>query len=204
MVRRLLIVALVLLALLGISQLVIPLVVEQRIEDRLTNAGGSADVSVSAFPAARLLFGDGSRIAVTGNGLDLTAEQTNHDVFSRLDGFDQVSVNITHFRTGPFTLASFHLTRDGSEAPYHLATRGTTTPGDLASFGTSQLGLPGGPLAGYLSTQVLGDKPIPINLDMDLQSDGGRIVVVSGGGTVAGLPTGPLAEIITAAVSVQL
>jgi hypothetical protein len=29
-------------------------------------------------------------------------------------------------------------------------------------------------------------------------------VVVSGGGTVAGYPTGPLAELITAAIAVQL
>ena len=75
MARRLLMVVSVLLALLGISQLVIPYVVEHRIEDRLTGAGGNADVSVSAFPAARLLFGDGSRITVTGSGLDLSAQQ---------------------------------------------------------------------------------------------------------------------------------
>jgi hypothetical protein len=39
---------------------------------------------------------------------------------------------------------------------------------------------------------------------MGLQSDDGRIVVVSGGGTVAGIPTGPLAELITSAIVIQL
>jgi hypothetical protein len=38
---------------------------------------------------------------------------------------------------------------------------------------------------------------------MELRSDGGRIVVVSGGGTVAGMPTGPLAELITSAVALR-
>ena len=39
---------------------------------------------------------------------------------------------------------------------------------------------------------------------MELRSDGGRVVVVSGGGTVAGFPTGPLAELITSAIVVRL
>jgi hypothetical protein len=202
--RRLVIVALVLLALLGISQLVIPVIVEHRISDRLTAGGGSADVSTSAFPAARLLFGDGSRIAVTGNGLDLTAEQESGDVFSRLDGYDRVAVNLDHFRAGPFQLGSFDLTRAAPDAPYHLVTRGRTNPADLASYGASSVGLPGGPLLGYLGDEVLGRSFIPIQLNMNLESDGGRIVVTSGTGEVAGIPTGPLAELITSFVAVQL
>ena len=39
---------------------------------------------------------------------------------------------------------------------------------------------------------------------MGLSSDDGRITVVSGTGTVAGLPTGPLAELITSLVVVRL
>jgi hypothetical protein len=204
MARRLGIVVVVLLALLGISQLVIPPIVEHRIQDRLTAGGGSADVSVSAFPAARLLFGDGSRITVTGNGLDLTAQGQSGTVFSHLDGYDTVAVSLDHFRAGPFQLASFELTRPGPAAPYHLVTRGRTTPTDLASFGASRLGLPGGPLLSYFGNQLLGRNFIPIRLDMSVQSDGGRIVVTSGTGTIAGLPTGPLAELITSVVVVQL
>ena len=37
-----------------------------------------------------------------------------------------------------------------------------------------------------------------------MTSDGGRIEVIDGGGTVAGLPTGPLAELITSAIVIQL
>ena len=204
MLRRLAILAIALLALLGISQLVIPPIAEHRIEDRLTAGGGSADVSMSAFPAARLLFGDGSRIAVAGSGLDLTAEQEGGRVFSNLDGYDRVAVSLERFRAGPFRLGSFDLTRAGPEAPYRLITRGRTTPTDLASYGASRAGLPGGPLLSYLGDQVLGRKLIPIRLDMNLESDGGRIVVTSGTGTIAGIPTGPLAELITTVVAVQI
>ena len=202
--RRLLILVLVLLALLGISQLVIPLIVEHRISDRLTAGGGSAHVSTSAFPAVRLLFDEGSRITVTGTGLDLTSESTSGTVFSELDGYDDVNVNLDHFRAGPFRLASFQLTRTGPDAPYHLLARGRTTPTDLASYGASRFGLPGGPLLSYLGGKVLGRDSIPIGLDMDLESDGGRVVVTSGTGTVAGIPTGPLAELITSVVVVKL
>jgi hypothetical protein len=204
MLRRIGIVALVLLALLGISQLVIPPIIESRISDRLTSGGGSADVSLSAFPAARLLFGEGSRITVTGSGLDLTSESGSGTVFSDLDGYDNVSVNLNDFRAGPFQMGSFELTRDGPEASYQLVAQGRTTPADLASFGASRLGLPGGPLLSYLGGRVLGGDSIPISLDMSLQSDGGRVVVTSGGGAIAGIPTGPLAELITSVVVVKL
>jgi hypothetical protein len=201
--RWLVIAVLALVALFVASQLVIPPVVEHRIESRLTDGGGSADVSVSGFPAARLLFGDGSRITITGNGLDLGLEQRT-DVFGKLDGFDQVDVSLRDFHAGPFSAASFELTRDGSSAPYHLVSRSRATPGDVAQYGADRLGIPGGPLLGFFTRNALGNRPIPIALDMDLRSEGGRVVVVSGGGTVAGYPTGPLAELITSAISVRL
>jgi hypothetical protein len=177
MARWLLIAALVLVALVGVSQLVIPPVAEHRIEDRLTDGGGTADVSLHAFPAARLLFGDGTKLSVRGSGLDLGLEQQTN----------------------------FALTRPAPSAPYHLVSSSRTTPGDLASYGAARLGLPGGPLLRFFTDQALGgNRPIPIHLDMELRSDGGRVVVVSGGGTVAGYPTGPLAELITSTIAVQL
>jgi hypothetical protein len=204
MLRRLGIAALILLALLGISQLVIPVIVEHAAEDRLTAAGGSADVSMSAFPAARLLFGDGHRIAITGSGLDLSSESTSGDVFSHLDGYDQVAIDLESFRAGPFKLAIFDLGREAPEAPYHLVARGHTTPADLASYAADQAGLAGGPLLGYLGDQFLEHDAIPIHLDMELESEDGRVVVTGGTGTVAGIPTGPLAQLITAFVAVKI
>ncbi len=204
MPRWLLVVALALLALAAASQLVIPPIAEHRIEDRLTDGGGSANASLAAFPATRLLFGDGKRISISGTGLDLGLEQRT-DVFDKLDGFDQVDVSLADFRAGPFAVASFELDRPAPSAPYHLVSESRTTPGDLADYGASQLGLPGGPLLRFFTDQALGaNRAIPVDLDMELRSDDGRVVVVSGGGSVAGYPTGPLAELITAAIAVRL
>ena len=204
MARWLLIAALVLVALFGVSQLVIPSVAEHRIEDRLTDGGGTADVSLQAFPAARLLFGEGTKLSVSGSGLDLGLQQQSN-VFDKLDGFDRVEVSLRQFHAGPFAVASFDLTRPAPSSPYHLVSSSRTTPGDLAQYGASRLGLPGGPLLRFFTEQALGgSRPIPIDLDVELRSDGGRVVVVSGGGTVAGYPTGPLAELITSTIAVRL
>jgi hypothetical protein len=43
-----------------------------------------------------------------------------------------------------------------------------------------------------------------VALNMELRSESGRVVVASGGGTVDGYPTGPLAELITSAIVVRL
>ncbi len=204
MLRWTLIATLAALVLLAASQLVIPPLVEHRLEGRLTDGGGSADVSVSAFPAARLLFGDGDRISVTGSGLDLALTEPGGDVLDELDGFGQVDVTLRNFHADPFAVSSFELARDGGSAPYRLAARSDTTPAAIAGYGADRLGVPGAPLLGFVTRNALGDRPIPVTLDMDLESEDGRIVVVSGGGTVDGYPTGPLAELITSAIVVRL
>jgi hypothetical protein len=189
---------------LGVSQIVIPEVVEDDIAERLTEGGGSAEASVEALPAARLLFGEGDRIEVRGSELDLELTQDT-EVFSRLDGFDEVDVALDEFRAGPFEVAGFALTRDGP-GPYSLRASASTSGSDLLEYSASELGIDGAPLLGFFAGEAAAeaDRRIPIDLDMELESEGGRVIVVSGGGTVAGFPTGPLAEVITSAIVVRL
>jgi hypothetical protein len=205
--RRLTLWTLAILAVLAVaSQFAIPPIAERVASDRLTSGGGAADVELSAFPAIRLLFGDGDRIEVSGNGLDLpaTAEQTG--ALEELDGFEHVAISLHDSRVGPVTLRRFSLTRDGS-LPYSLRSTASTTPADLADFGAAQVG----PLAGlalrFGTGATLGSaahERIPIDLDLRLTDEGGRLVVVSGSGSIAGIATGPLAELITAAVAVKV
>jgi hypothetical protein len=196
--------AVILVAAVVVSQIAVPGLVEHRIEDRLTERGGSALVTLDAFPAARLLFDDGDRIEVRGTGLDLELEEERPEALERLDGFDEVRVTLDDTRAGPVDVHSFELTRAGS-APYHLVSSAQTTPADLAEYGATRLGLPVAPLLDYLGGRVpRAARPIPIDLDMSIRSESGRAIVVSGGGTVAGFPTGPLAELITEAIVVRL
>jgi hypothetical protein len=192
----------VVLAVLAVSQLVLPQIAENDVEDRLTEGGGQAQVSVSSVPAARLFFDDGERFEVRASGLDLDLDQRTK-VLDRLDGFGEVDVAIDDFIAGPLEIDSFELTRDGS-GPYRLVSSSRASAAALVDFGADELGLPGGGILGGLAGQALGNRKLPLDLDMELTSDGGTIEVVSGGGTVAGIPTGPLGEVITEAIVARL
>jgi hypothetical protein len=198
------IVLLVLTALVIGAQLFVPGIGERRIEDRLTEGGGTADVTLTATPAARLLWGDGDRLEVRGSDLNLDLTTEDPQVFDRLDGFDEVDVGLTEFRAGPFDVNSFELSRNG-DGPYTVRSTSATTAAELLDYGADALGLPGGGLLGFFAGRApLGGRSIPISVDMQMESEDGRIEVVSGSGTVAGYPTGPLAEFITAAIVVRL
>ena len=199
-----LITAAVVVFLLVGSQILIPAIGARRIESRLTEGGGTADVTLGAVPALRLLFGDGERFQVEANGLDLALDRRG-SVFDKLDGFGVVDIAIDDSKAGPFELQSFHLTRE-SPAPYHLTTVGRTSPADLVDAGLQVAQLPGGGVLDQILGQFFGpqDTPVPVELDMQLTSENGRVQVVSGGGTVAGVPTGSLAELITSAIVIQL
>src|SRR5438105_889202 len=66
-----------LLVVLIASQLLLPPYAAHRVESRLTDHGGSADVKIHAFPALGLLFGRGGKLAIAAHGLnvDLTQNQ---------------------------------------------------------------------------------------------------------------------------------
>jgi hypothetical protein len=202
--RRALIAAGVVVFVFVLSQILIPRLGEHRVEDRLTAGGGSAEVNLGAFPAARLLFSHGERFEVRARelALDLDLDQ---DVFERLDGFGLVDVAIDDFTAGPFELSSFALTRDGDE-PYRLVTHGSASPTALADYGLEQVQLPAEGLLDALLNPFLddADAAVPVDLDMQLTSENGRIRVVDGGGTVAGFSMGPLAELLTSAIVVRL
>ncbi len=198
------IVILILTIVLVGAQLLVPGIGQRKIEDRLTEGGGDADVTLSATPAARLLLGDGDRIEVRGSNLDLEIETEDPEVLNRLDGFGEVDVALEDFRAGPFDVSSFLMARDG-EGPYTVSSVSSTTAADLVDYGAGALGLAGGPLLRFFAGRApLGSREIPIEVDMEMESDEGRIQIVSGSGTVAGYPTGPLAQFITAAIVVRL
>jgi hypothetical protein len=182
------------------SQILIPPLGAKQVEDRLEVGGGTADVTLGALPALRLLWGDGERLEVDAHDLDLPLDRDLR-VFDDLDGFGIVDVSIAGSRAGPFDLSSFSLTRDGS-GPYHMVTSGQTTAADLVDYGFDGVSLPGSSLLDSLLEVFVGpsDEPIPVSLDMQLASDRGVVRVVSGESTIAGIPAGPVGAMITSAI----
>lgn len=195
-------------ALLVVTQLAIPPLAERMASDRLTENGGNASVEISAVPALGLLFGGGGNITVNANDLDLELPDDDERVMERLDGFDEVEIRIAASQAGPVSLEEVTLTRTGGDAPYFLQGTAVTTPDQLVEFSSEELGLAGLAISQaadlLFGTAIDPDVPIPIELDLGFISDDGRVDVTSGGGSVAGIPTGPLAQIITAAIVVQL
>lgn len=190
--------------LLVAAEIFLPGMVADGVEDRLTEGGGEAEVSVDALPAARLLFGDGDRIEVRGSDLVLDIED-RPDVLDRLDGFGEVDVSLEQVEAGPFSVASFVLAGEGGGV-YRLRSNAVTSGAELLEYGADRLGGLAGPVVGFFADDVPEEarRELPIELDMELRSEDGEIEVVSGTGTVAGFDTGPLAEVITGAIVSQL
>lgn len=189
------------------SQILIPNLGERRLEDRLTGDGGQAEATMGAFPAARLLFSDGERFELDARDLDLDLDrEPGGSVLERLDGFAMVEITIEDSRAGPFELESFELSRD-HDGPYRLLSSGETTATALADYGLEAVEVPGESLADLILGELLGEDAegaVPVELDLELRSEGGGVEVVSGDGAVAGFETGPLAELLTKGIVVQL
>jgi hypothetical protein len=183
------------------SQLLLPRYLEDRIADRITDHGGTADVELHAFPALRLLFGDGGKLELTARGLsvDLTADQ--QDVFKQLDGFSEVDVTVRDSRAGPFAITGFAVHRVAKRT-YDVAVAGDGTAGDVARYAGDRFGGPFGQALAGLATSALGgfDRPVPFDARMQILTADGTPRAENVTGSVAGLPAGPLAEVVANAL----
>jgi hypothetical protein len=188
---------------LVLTQLLLPPHLEGRVEDRLTEHGGSAEVDLDAVPAVRLLAHDGRRFRVDGRGL---RPEPGGGGIDELDGFDEVDVHLRSTRVGPIAADRIELTRGEADETYRLRTLGTTTGRALSAYAASRVAGGLGALAAGLAAGAapLSDRPIPISLDTELRSEDGRVRPVSSRLAVAGLSTGPLANLIVGAVAATL
>jgi hypothetical protein len=195
-----------LLVLLAVCQFVLPPLAERRVSDRIEENAGTARVSIDAFPAPRLLFGDGDRLSVRGSGLEVDLSEQRR-VLERLDGFDSVDVRITEMRADPLEVDEFELARAEGEGDYRVRMTAETTPREVAGFLGSRAGGPLGGMLGDLAAGSLpgdGDEAVPVDIEADVVSRDGEVAVASASGSVAGVPAGPLAELVVEAVVRQL
>ena len=201
----LLIAAAVIVLVLVATQFVLPPYLAGKVENRLTDRGGRANVDLDAVPALRLLAHDGDRFQLDGRGLDFPLDQ-EQAVFDKLDGFDEVEMQIEDFTAGPFSVQRFDLSRDGSDENYRMTSAGRTSFAEVSDYLTA--GLP--PLVSALlggATRVTGPaatRRLPFTVSAELASDGGEPRLVTGSGTVSGIPTGPFAALLAQAVLARI
>jgi hypothetical protein len=195
----------VVLLVLVLSQLLLPPIAASKIEHKLTQDGGNAQASVHAFPALRLLWQHGDSIDVTGSGLTVPLGTGQQHVLKKLDNFGAAHIHLTDVSSGPFKTQSFSLDKQSGQSTYDLAIRASFTPSALASYlGSNVGGGLGGLLGGIAGGFVAGNQPVPVAVDVQLASDSGTPRVISGAGTVAGVPMGPVLEAVVAAVVARL
>src|SRR5947208_16553278 len=104
--------------LLVLSQVLLPLFLEGRVEDRLTKDGGSAEVTLKALPALTLLADSGSEAKVRGHGLTLDVTGAGNKPLDDLDGFGKVDVDVTGSTAGPFHVSDLSLKRGSRSDAY--------------------------------------------------------------------------------------
>jgi len=197
------------------AQLALPRYLSGRTEDRLEEAGGSSKVTLRAFPALTLAGGRGGSIEITGTDLsfDLGGAGQLGDLgdpgepFETLDGFERVEVALDDLEAGPLAVDRFELDRDGRHEAYDLSVHATITPEELAGELGSEAGGALGGLAGSLASGLLpggGRDELPLALTATVDSDDGRTNVREAKGSVAGVPAGPLTEVVLSAVLERL
>ncbi len=186
------------------AQLLVPEIVAGQVERRLTENGGEATVRINSFPIVRLLAEDGDRIEVRGSGIEVDLQADNR-VFERLEGFDEVDVELDYVTAGPFETELFSLERDAGETDYTLSLRSMVSASDLSDLAADQLPGPlGGIFGAFGSSGLLPSGEIPVELDATVRAAGDGIEIVDGQGTVAGIPATPVVEAIAGAIISQL
>jgi hypothetical protein len=194
----------------AVTQLVIPGFVERKIESNLEerSEGGEAVVDVKAFPAVRLLWGSGDRMEIRGRGLAIDLAQRTDDPLGRLDGFDEVDIDLEDLTAGPVDVQAFSLVKNEDDTSYYLRMEAETTPTSLAESIGGQLGGElGSSIAGLASDVLLGGGSVDVPIDVEGQvsrADGGTVDVDSVRASVAGVPAGPFAEAMVQAVLERL
>jgi hypothetical protein len=181
------------------TQILLPRMAENDVEDRLTRDGGTATVNIDAVPAVRLLFDDGDRVEVRAADVEIPIEDIQGRSFKQLDGFDEVDVRLADSTVGPFSAEEVRIERGEGDDAYAFKFNGTTSAAQVGDFALS--GLP--PLLRSTLTALAGragERELPIRLDVALRSEGGRARVVGGSGTFAGLPLGGFALGIAGAI----
>jgi hypothetical protein len=206
--RRLLYIGLGIVVLLVLSQLLVPPYLEHRAEKRLTEKGGHAKVEIEALPALRLLFDDGRRIQVRGDGLhvEILNGPNSREVFGELDRFQEADVRLVRMSAGPFAVRSVRITRRESDDPYSVVISASVTARALSTYAGKEIAGPFGGLVGRLAGGSLpfSSERIPVEVDADIRSRGGRPEIVSVDGSVLGLSAGPLASAIASAIASRL
>jgi LmeA-like phospholipid-binding len=116
------------LLLLVLAQLLLPKIAAHEISSRLSRYGHIASVSVSAWPAIELLWGDADKVRVSARELSLELPQAGH-VLGEASGANEIEMTAARVRVGPLALQEASFRKHG----HTLTAQATATEAAIAS-----------------------------------------------------------------------
>jgi hypothetical protein len=106
--------AAVVLVLLVVAQLVLPRIAASRISSRVGRYGHVSHVSVSAWPAVKLLWGDADSVTVSAGSLTLSPAQAAALLWEGR-GVKDMRISAAAVRIGPLSLSAASLRKHGAQ-----------------------------------------------------------------------------------------
>ncbi len=128
---------------LGLAQLLLPVVAAQRVRSQLGRYGDVESASVSAFPAIELLWGHAQSATARVGTLTMTPAQASA-MLGEARGVDRLDLSAQALRLGSLTLHRVSMVKRGAE----LHVEGTLAASDLRAA-----------LPGSVAVQPLGSVP---------------------------------------------
>jgi hypothetical protein len=111
-----------------LAQLILPRLAADRISSRIGRYGKVEDVTVSAWPAVKLLWGDADSVHIRAGRLDLSPAQASALLWESR-GVSSMDVSAEAVKLGPLALEGVSLSKRGEE----LAGAGSTTAAQAAA-----------------------------------------------------------------------
>ncbi len=100
------------LLLLGLAQVVLPRIAASRISSRVGRYGSVESVSVKAWPAVKLLWGNADSVRVRARSLKLSPAQTAKLLWEAR-GFNHIAMTAATVQEGPLRLSDASLQKQG-------------------------------------------------------------------------------------------
>ena len=113
---------------------------------------------------------------------------------------------IQRMSAGPFAVRQVTLARQNADDPYSLVISASVTGRALSSYAGREIAGPFGGLVGRIASGAVpfSSEPIPVEVDADIRSRGGRPEIEHVDGSVLGVSAGPLAKTIASAIAGRL
>jgi hypothetical protein len=173
-IRIVAIVAAVLLVVLVVAQIVLPGIAASRISSRVGRYGHVEHVSVSAFPAVELLWGDADSVEVKAGALALEPGQAV-SVLREGSGVSRIHVSARSVHVGKFALTDAVLKKDGARVSAHAHTTRAALGAALGpGIGVRLLGSEGGRVRVAATGSLFG---VGTTVSAVAESDEGQLVV---------------------------